>query len=147
MIKSFLINNTKNEYIPDNGLFDEWLGSVEYCEDAEVTIKIITPKAMKNLNILYRDKDKISDTLAFPFDNLVINKKIILGDIAMCANKINTDSLIFKKEKPERWAHLLIHSTLHLLGYTHNNKVEQECMENKEIDILRKFNIFNPYEI
>ena len=147
MIKSFLINNIKDEYAPDSASFDEWLGSVEHSGDAEITIKIVTPEEMINLNILYRDKEKISDTLAFPFDNLVIDKKIILGDIAMCANKINADSITFKKEKLERWAHLLIHSTLHLLGYTHNNKVEQDNMENKEIDILKKFNIFNPYEI
>ena len=147
MIKSYLINNVKNEYIPDNALFNEWLSSIEHSEDAEITIKIVTPNEMKNLNILYRDKDKISDTLAFPFDNLLIDKKIMLGDIAMCANKINLDSIAFKKEKSDRWAHLLIHSTLHLLGYTHDNKIDQEYMENKEIDILKKFNIFNPYEI
>ena len=147
MIKSYLINNVKNEYIPDNALFNEWLSSIEHSEDAEITIKIVTPNEMKNLNILYRDKDKISDTLAFSFDNLLIDKKIILGDIAMCANKINLDSITFKKEKSDRWAHLLIHSTLHLLGYTHDNKIDQEYMENKEIDILKKFNIFNPYEI
>ena len=147
MIKSYLINNVKNEYIPDNALFNEWLSSIEHSEDVEITIKIVTPNEMKNLNILYRDKDKISDTLAFSFDNLLIDKKIILGDIAMCANKINLDSITFKKEKSDRWAHLLIHSTLHLLGYTHDNKIDQEYMENKEIDILKKFNIFNPYEI
>jgi len=147
MIKSFLINNIKDEYAPDKALFDEWFGSVEYCGDAEITIKVVTPEEMRNLNILYRDKDKISDTLAFPFDNLSVGKKIILGDIAMCANKINTDSIFFKKEKLERWAHLTIHSTLHLLGYSHDNKIDQENMENTEIDILRKFDIFNPYEI
>ena len=147
MIKSYLINNVKNEYIPDNALFNEWLSSIEHSEDAEITIKIVTPNEMKNLNILYRDKDKISDTLAFPFDNLMIDKKIMLGDIAMCANKINLDSITFKKEKSDRWAHLLVHSTLHLLGYTHDNKIDQEYMEKKEIDILKKFNIFNPYEI
>ena len=147
MIKSFLINDIKNEYAPDNASFDAWLGSVEHSGDTEITIKIVTSEEMRNLNILYRDKDKISDTLAFPFDNLSIDKKNILGDIAMCANKINADSIFFKKEKFERWAHLTIHSTLHLLGYTHDNKIDQENMENTEIDILRKFDIFNPYEI
>ena len=147
MIKSFLINNIKDEYAPDSASFDKWLGSVEHSGDAEITIKIVTPEEMINLNILYRDKDKISDTLAFPLDNLSVGKKIILGDIAMCANKINADSIFFKKEKFERWAHLTIHSTLHLLGYTHDNKIDQENMENTEIDILRKFDIFNPYEI
>ena len=130
MIKSFLINNIKDEYSPDSALFDEWLGSLEHGGDAEITIKIVTPEEMRNLNILYRDKNKISDTLAFPFDNLSVDKKIILGDIAMCASKINTDSIFFKKEMVERWAHLTIHSALHLLGYSHDSKIDQENMEN-----------------
>lgn len=147
MIRSYLINNTENEYVPNNILFEEWLCAVEYNKDAEITIKIVTPQEMKNLNILYRNKDKVSDILAFPFENLSVNKKIILGDVAMCANKINKDSILFKKNKSDRWAHLIIHSTLHLLGYSHDNIKDQENMENKEVDILEKFNILNPYEI
>ena len=147
MIRSYLINNTENEYVPNNILFEERLCAVEYNKAAEITIKIVTPQEMKNLNILYRNKDKVSDILAFPFENLSVNKKIILGDVAMCASKINKDSILFKKNKSDRWAHLIIHSTLHLLGYSHDNIKDQENMENKEVDILEKFNILNPYEI
>ena len=94
MIKSYLINNVKNEYIPDNALFNEWLSSIEHSEDAEITIKIVTPNEMKNLNILYRDKDKISDTLAFPFDNLFVGKKIILGEGERKSGGNKRDSII-----------------------------------------------------
>ena len=56
--------------------------------------------------------------------------------------------LIYIINKIERWAHLTIHSTLHLLGYNHdNNNNKQKIMENIEINILKEFNIFNPYEI
>ena len=64
----------------------------------------------------------------------------------MC-KKINDDADLYNKNKIDRWAHLLIHSTLHLLGYSHNNKNKQKIMEEKEISILRKFKIFNPYEL
>ena len=40
---------------------------------------------MRNFNKLYKNEDKVSDTLAFPFENLTIEDKVILGDIAMCA--------------------------------------------------------------
>ena len=43
---------------------------------------------MRNFNILYRNLDKISDTLAFPSDNLSLNETLLLGDIAMCAKKL-----------------------------------------------------------
>jgi len=147
MIKCLLINPIKNEYVPEVNLFEKWVGALEYDNNAEVTIKITTEDEMRNYNMIYRSQDKISDTLAFPSDNLTIDNKIILGDIVMCANKINADSIIFKKNKDERWAHLTIHSVLHILGYNHDNIKNQQNMEKKEIDILKKFNIFNPYEI
>ena len=147
MIKCFLINNVENEFVPKSNDFKEWLKAFEYKEQAEINIKIVTPKEMRNFNKLYKNEDKVSDTLAFPFENLTIEDKVILGDIAMCANKINIDSDLHSKKKIERWAHLTVHSVLHILGYTHENTNNRKQMENKEIDILKKFNIFNPYEI
>ena len=147
MIKCFLINNVENEFVPKSNDFKEWLKAFEYKEQAEINIKIVTPKEMRNFNKLYKNEDKVSDTLAFPFENLTIEDKVILGDIAMCANKINIDSDLYSKKKIERWAHLTIHSVLHILGYTHENTNNRKQMENKEIDILKKYNIFNPYEI
>ena len=147
MIKCFLINNVENEFVPKSNDFKEWLKAFEYKEQAEINIKIVTPKEMRNFNKLYKNEDKVSDTLAFPFENFTIEDKVILGDIAMCANKINIDSDLYSKKKIDRWAHLTIHSVLHILGYTHENTNNRRQMENKEIDILKKFNIFNPYEI
>ena len=97
--------------------------------------------------MLYKNQDKVSDTLAFPFEDLLMDDKKIIGDIAMCANKINNDALLYNKDKLDRWAHLTVHSILHILGYTHENKDDKEKMELTEINILKKFNILNPYEI
>ena len=147
MIKCLVINSQKSEYVPDHSLFEEWVSAFDYTSDAEITIKIVNEEEMRDFNILYRNRNKISDTLAFPAENLSVNGKVILGDIAMCAKKINSDSILYTKEKNKRWAHLTIHSMLHLLGYDHQDTLSQKNMENKEIDILKRFNIFNPYEI
>jgi len=72
MIKCFLINNVENEFVPKSNDFKEWLTSFEYKEQAEINIKIVTPKEMRNFNKLYKNEDKVSDTLAFPFENLTI---------------------------------------------------------------------------
>ena len=102
---------------------------------------------MRDYNKLYKNQDKVSDTLAFPAENITVENKIILGDIAMCANKINSDSELYNKKKIERWAHLTIHSLLHIYGYDHESVTSRNKMENIEIDILKGFNIFDPYEI
>ena len=147
MISSIVINNIEGEFVPEDIFFQDWLKAIEYKKKSEITIKIVTENEMREFNKLYKSQDKVSDTLAFPFEKLNLDNKIILGDIAMCAKKINSDSLAYKKNKIDRWAHLTIHSVLHILGYMHDNEVNQKKMEKKEMDILSKFNILNPYEI
>ena len=147
MIECLLINSIKDEYVPDRLYFHRWTNAIKYEIEGEVTIKIITPDEMREYNKLYKNQDKVSDTLAFPADNITIENKVILGDIAMCANKINSDSELYNKKKIDRWAHLTIHSLLHIYGYDHENVTTRNKMENIEIGILKGFNIFNPYEI
>ena len=147
MITCIINNNISNEFIPSKKFFEDWISAIDYKESAEVNIKIVTPEEMKKFNFKYRNLNKITDTLAFPLEKILIDNKIILGDIAMCAKKINDDADLYNKNRIDRWAHLLIHSTLHLLGYSHNNKNNQKTMEEKEISILKKFKIFNPYEL
>jgi len=147
MISSIVINNIDSEFVPEDIFFQKWIKAIEYKKKSEITIKIVTENEMREFNKFYKSEDKVSDTLAFPFEKLILDNKIILGDIAMCAKKINNDSLDYKKNKIDRWAHLTIHSVLHILGYTHDTKISQIEMEEKEIDILKKFNIFNPYDI
>ena len=147
MINCIINNNISNEFIPSKKFFEDLISAIDYKESAEVNIKIVTPEEMKKFNSKYRNLNKITDTLAFPLEKILIDNKIILGDIAMCAKKINDDADLYNKNRIDRWAHLLIHSTLHLLGYSHNNKNNQKTMEEKEISILKKFKIFNPYEL
>ena len=139
--------NIEEEYVPEYKNFVDWLSVIDCEEMSEVNIKIITPEEMRNFNKLYKNEDKVSDILAFPNTISFNNGKNILGDIVMCANKINNDSNTYNKKNIERWAHLTILSTWQLLGYDHNNDKNRNIMESKEIDILKKFNIFNPYEI
>ena len=80
MIKCIIINPCKEEYVPDNSFFNKWISAFEFKGQAEVTIKIVDENEMRNFNILYRNLDKISDTLAFPSDNLSLNETLLLGD-------------------------------------------------------------------
>ena len=93
---------------------------------------------MRKFNKLYKNIDKVSDTLAFPSEKLMCDERIILGDIAMCAEKINEESILYNKREIERWAHLTIHSTLHILGYNHDTETKRKEMENIEINILKE---------
>tara|TARA_Y100000992_G_C21272465_1_gene497726 strand:+ start:2021 stop:2464 length:444 start_codon:yes stop_codon:yes gene_type:complete len=147
MIECHLINQIHDEFVPEQKYFNDWTNVVDYKDDAEITIKIITADEMRGYNKIYKKIDKVSDTLAFPAKNFIIENKVILGDIIMCANKINNDSSLYNKTKLDRWAHLTIHSLLHIFGYDHNNAFERKKMESMEISLLKEFNILDPYEM
>ena len=89
MIKCLLNNQILNEYVPNKSSFNKWLYAIDFKKDAELNIKIVNPEEMRNYNKIYRNINKVSDTLAFPTEIHVIENKVILGDIVMCANKIN----------------------------------------------------------
>ena len=95
MIECHLINQIHDEFVPEQKYFNDWTNVVDYKDDAELTIKIITADEMRGYNKIYKKIDKVSDTLAFPAKNFIIENKVILGDIIMCANKINNDSSLY----------------------------------------------------
>ena len=115
-------------------------------ENKKLGLKNAVVLNLKNLekNKKLDFKEKYRKLLINPKDASNSEKKIVMDSWMNFHEKLNN---FIKKEKFERWAHLTIHSTLHLLGYTHDNKIDQKNMENTEIDILKKFDIFNPYEI
>ena len=63
-----------------------------------------------------------------------------------CASVIEIEARQQNKDLYSHWAHMMIHSILHLQNFDHNNDKNAKIMENIEIEILRSFNISNPYE-
>ena len=72
-------------------------------------------------------------------------KKIILGDIVVSLERVKSESIIQSKKFKDHLSHLILHSFMHLLGYKHGNIESARIMEKKEISILSKLYISNPY--
>ena len=81
MINGVIIKSISNEFIPNKKNFEDWLNAIDYKDNAEITIKIVTPEEMIKLNSKYRNINKITDTLAFPLEGIYIDKKILLDVI------------------------------------------------------------------
>ena len=81
------------------------------------------------------------------FSNEDISKKITgnLGDIAISYQFVKRESVELDIEFDDHMIHMLIHGVYHILGFDHNNNKMAEVMENKEIKLLKKLNIRNPY--
>lgn len=100
----------------------------------KLNIIIVKEDFIRNLNKIYRKKDKSTDVLSFPY-----NEKDFLGEIFYCESISKIKS---KKEKiPYRIRRIkvIIHSFLHLLGYDHKNKNDFVIFKNKEDLIFKKF--------
>ena len=119
-----------------------------------LSILLTNDKRIKKLNQEFRNENSATNVLSFPdldidFSQILEFKPdldyIYLGDIAFAFETISEE--VKKKNIPflNHFKHLLVHSTLHLLGYDHMNDTEAEIMQDIEVKILKKLSIPSPY--
>ncbi|MBU2864738.1 rRNA maturation RNase YbeY [Reinekea forsetii] len=117
--------------------------------NATVAIRIVNNLESQQLNNDYRGKDKPTNVLSFPFDAPVgVPEKAfdyMLGDLVVCAPVVIAEAKQQGKAVNDHWCHMLVHGTLHLIGYDHIKDDEANTMEQLERDILAKLNISDPY--
>ena len=114
---------------------------------AELTIRIVDEVESEQLNQQYRHKEGATNVLSFPFEADVPMEVPLLGDIVICAPVVAREALEQHKEVLSHWAHMIIHGTLHLLGYDHVADAEAVAMEQQEVDLMQQLGFSNPYEV
>lgn len=135
--------------LPHPSQFRDWVAAAlaNRIDPAELTIRIVDEEEMTALNHQYRDKNKPTNVLSFPFEPMddVELELPILGDIIICADVVSNEALEGDKPLLAHWAHMVIHGCLHLLGYDHIDPEEAEVMESLETDILVHLGYPPPY--
>ena len=114
-------------------------------EDAEISIRIVDKAEISELNQQYRNKVGPTNVLSFPCDLPEGVDVPLLGDIVISAPTVSEEAQAQSKTELAHWAHLLVHGTLHLLGYDHITDEEATEMEQLEIQILQAFGYPDPY--
>ena len=99
----------------------------------------------QSLNHSYRDKDKPTNVLSFPYEQAPGMYVPLLGDLVICAPVVIQEALEQEKPVEAHWAHMVLHGVLHLLGYDHIETDEAEQMEKLEVTLLGKLGYANPY--
>ncbi len=137
--------------LPGEADFQRWveavLSKVEPGRDeAQLTIRITDEAEVQELNRTYRHKDKPTNVLSFPFEAPPGVELPLLGDIIICAAVVAREAVEQDKPLEAHWAHMVIHGTLHLLGYDHIDEAEAERMEGLEITLLAGLGYANPYQ-
>jgi len=135
--------------LPSEDEIQEWVSSVLNARmpSAELTVRIVDEVESEQLNQQYRHKQGPTNVLSFPFESDIALDVPLLGDIVICAPVVAREALEQHKSVASHWAHMLIHGTLHLLGYDHHDDTEAEEMEQQEIQLMQQLGFSNPYEV
>lgn len=112
----------------------------------ELAVKIVDEDESQALNELYRNKYAATNVLSFPLDGGLPDQRLLLGDLAICAEVVRREAAAQNKAVRAHFAHMVVHGVMHLLGFDHVENAEAEEMEQIEIEILRTMGFPNPYE-
>ena len=117
----------------------------EKMSECVINLRLLNDKEMRKLNMQFRQKDKTTNVLSFPNDDISVKQTKNIGDIAISVEYVKAEAKKEGKTFDDHIVHMLAHGVYHILGYDHENNENAMIMENKEIQTLKKINISNPY--
>ena len=117
----------------------------EKMSDCVINLRLLNDIEMKKLNMQFRQKDKTTNVLSFPNDDISVKQTKNIGDIAISVEYVKAEAKKEGKTFDDHIIHMLAHGVYHILGYDHENDENAVIMENKEIQTLKQINISNPY--
>lgn len=133
--------------LPDDKQITAWtraaISGVREC--AELNVRIVDEEESRELNCRYRGKDKPTNVLSFPADLPEELDLPLLGDLVICAPIVAREADQQRKALRAHWAHMVVHGTLHLLGYDHIEDADAEIMEGLETRLLAGLGYPDPY--
>ena len=143
----FEIINETNENIKEIEKINDFLNFVvkkEKLENCLFNIIIVDNEYIHKLNKEYRGIDRPTDVISFALEDEVDNIKLdfrVLGDIYISLDKTYEQADLYNHSFLRELSFLTIHGLLHLLGYDHMIKEEEEIMFKKQEDLLNEFGI------
>ena len=146
-MNKFEIINEINEEITELNEVEkvvEFALKYQSIDNAIFNIIIVDEETIHKLNKEYRGKDSVTDVISFALeddDTFVKTEYRILGDIYICLNKARTQAKEYGHSFLREISFLTIHGLLHLLGYDHMVKEEEEVMFKLQEMILNEYGI------
>ena len=141
--------NSFNESLYDyqavyEALLEKTLKHLSLNFDPYISVTIVNNDYIHEINKTYRHKDAPTDVISFAFldDNpdkdslLHSGKMVVLGEIYISHEKAEEQALAYGHSLDRELKFLFVHGLLHLLGYDHMNKEDEEVMFRLQDEIL-----------
>ncbi|WP_212973161.1 rRNA maturation RNase YbeY [Bacillus sp. J14TS2] len=121
----------------------------EIREDAEVSLMIVSNPKIQEINKEYRGKDQVTDVISFALEENSEGEKLIqgaqlprvLGDIIISLDRTKEQAHEYGHSFKRELGFLAVHGFLHLLGYDHMNREDENRMFMRQNDILAGFGL------
>lgn len=113
-------------------------------QDGDVCVRVVDAAESRALNHAYRDRDAATNVLSFPAE-IDLPDVLVWGDVIVCADVVAQEAEAQGKRFDDHFAHMVVHGVLHLLGYDHQTAAQAADMEQLEKQVLRGFDIEDPY--
>lgn len=118
-------------------------------DNIEISLTFASGEEIRELNRMYRNVDKRTDVLSFPMiedlneletvddnDDSICEEDILLGDVVICVEKAEEQSLEYGHSKERELVYLFVHSVCHLLGYDHMTDEDKREMRTREEEVM-----------
>lgn len=117
--------------------------------DAELSVKFTSDEEVRALNAAWRGKDRPTNVLSFPMvEEAELARAQLLGDVVLAFGVCAAEAAEKQVSIESHAAHLVVHGTLHLLGYDHETgERDAEEMEEIERQALAAIGIADPYQV
>ena len=123
-------------------------------KEAGMTVRIVEEEESQDLNSSFRKVNRPTNVLSFPAEvpeelppELIeeLHCGTYLGDLVICKSVVEREAREQHKTPAEHWAHMVVHGTLHLLGFDHITDEEARVMESRETAVLQELGFPDPY--
>ena len=121
---------------------------------AELSVRLASDQEVRALNARWRGKDKPTNVLSFPMaepDELEAadsdGPELMIGDVILARDICLAEAAEKGVSLDQHATHLVVHGTLHLLGYDHHDDAAAHDMESREVRALARLGIADPYAV
>ena len=141
-----IINETNEEIEELNEIkkLVEFTLKYQNIKNSIFNIIIVAEKTIREINKTYRGKDNVTDVISFALEDdetFIKTEYRVLGDIYICLNKARSQAKEYGHSFLRELSFLTVHGLLHLLGYDHMEKEDEEVMFNLQEMILNEYGI------